>query len=97
MTTIRALALIAAALALSGCSTVGKFDNVLVISVTGDRAFVSSLYGPIGITAELREADAQALAEMARARDLIATLRAQHAARQAAQPTPPAQQQALKQ
>ena len=46
---------------LPGCSSLGKFDNVLVVSLTGDRAFVSSLYGPIGITAELREADAREL------------------------------------
>lgn len=79
-----------AAVLLSGCSTVGKFDNVLVVSLNGDRAFVSSLYGPVGITAELREVDAKALAEMARARDLINTLRAQHAARQAQQQAQPA-------
>lgn len=84
------MAILAAALALAGCSTVGKFDNVLVVSLTGDRAFVSSLYGPIGITAELRQADAQALAEMARARDLIATLRAQYAAKQAEEKAKPA-------
>lgn len=44
---------------LSACGTM--FDNVLVVSLTGDRAFVSSLYGPVGITAELREDDAAEL------------------------------------
>lgn len=86
----RTLTSLAAAALCAGCSTVGKFDNVLVVSLNGDRAFVSSLYGPVGITAELREADAQALGEMARARDLINTLRAQHAARQAQEPAKPA-------
>lgn len=84
---LRVLLIAACALLLGGCSTVGKFDNVLVMSLTGDRAFVSSLYGPIGITAELREADAHALIEMARARDLLTVLRAQAAAKQA-QPAP---------
>jgi hypothetical protein len=65
---------ICAALALSGCSTVGKFDNVLVTTLSGDRAFVSSLYGPIGITAELRAEDARELRTMrekARMMDLL--------------------------
>lgn len=44
---------------LSGCGTV--FDNALTVTLTGDRAFVTSLYGPIGITAELRDADAAEL------------------------------------
>lgn len=54
----RFLAVLALAL-LSACGTM--FDNVLVVSLTGDRAFVSSLYGPVGITAELREDDAAEL------------------------------------
>ena len=51
--------------ALTGCgSTPGRFDNLIVMSLTGDRAFVSSLYGPIGITAELRKEDAAELKRM---------------------------------
>lgn len=51
--------------ALAGCgSTPGRFDNVLVTTLSGDRAFVSSLYGPIGITAELRADDARELKRM---------------------------------
>jgi hypothetical protein len=58
----RTLVTLCAALALAGCgSTPGRFDNVLVMSITGDRAFVSSLYGPVGITAELRAEDAREL------------------------------------
>lgn len=54
-----------AALALTGCGSVpGRFDNLIVVSLAGDRAFVSSLYGPIGITAELRGADARELARL---------------------------------
>lgn len=44
---------------LGGCSA--TFENVLTTSLQGDRAFVSSLYGPIGITSELRKADADEL------------------------------------
>lgn len=90
ITIIRAAALLAAALALSGCSTVGKFDNVLARSLSGDRAFTLVLAGPFGFTLELREADAQSLDEMQRARDLINMLRAQAAAR-AQQPAQQAQ------
>lgn len=44
---------------LGGCSA--TFENVLTTSLQGDRAFVSSLYGPLGITTELRKADADEL------------------------------------
>lgn len=49
---------------LSACGS--TFDNVLVLSLTGDRAFVSSLYGPVGITAELRDEDAAELRRLIR-------------------------------
>jgi starvation-inducible outer membrane lipoprotein len=49
-------------LILAGCGSVpGRFDNLITVSLTGDRAFVSSLYGPIGVTAELRKEDAAEL------------------------------------
>lgn len=52
----------AATLAIGGCGTLqGKFENALTFTLTGDRVFVTSLYGPVGITTELREADAAAL------------------------------------
>ena len=57
------LALCAAAL--TGCSTTGKLDNLITVSLSGDRAFATSLYGPIGFTAELREQDARELRVMA--------------------------------
>jgi hypothetical protein len=70
--------------ALSGCAT-GKFDNLITMSLTGDRAFVSSLYGPVGITAELREADAKELQAMkekaAAAEQLVLMLQIQAAQR----------------
>ena len=71
---MKALCIALCTLCISGCSTVGKFDNVIVTTLTGDRAFVSSLYGPIGITAELRKDDArelQVMREKARMLDLL--------------------------
>ena len=66
----RILATICAA-ALAGCSTTGKLDNLITVSLTGDRAFATSLYGPIGFTAELREQDARELRVMAAKARLI--------------------------
>jgi len=62
MKTIFALA---ACAALTACGTSpGQFDNLLTLSLSGDRAFVTSLYGPIGVTAELRTEDARELMAM---------------------------------
>lgn len=62
---MRAITVILAAALLAGCGTLdmldGKFQNVLVLSISGDRAFVNSLYGPIGISSELRAEDAAEL------------------------------------
>lgn len=55
-------AIILAAALLAGCGTLdGKLQNVLVMSLSGDRAFVNSLYGPVGISSELRADDAAEL------------------------------------
>ena len=70
----RSLFAAAACAALAGCSTTGKLDNVLLTTLAGDRAFVASLYGPLGITAELRADDARelrAMREKARMMDLL--------------------------
>jgi hypothetical protein len=62
---MRALCTIFCLLACAGCaSKPGRFDNLIVMSLSGDRAFVSSLYGPVGITAELRADDARELKRM---------------------------------
>ena len=50
--------LIALAATLAGCGTTAAFDNVATCSLDRDRAFVASLYGPIGVTAEIRKQDA---------------------------------------
>ena len=68
--TLATLAALAACAALAGCSTAGKLDRVLLTTITGDRAFVASTYGPIGVTAELRAEDARELQRLReRARD----------------------------
>ncbi len=46
-------------LASAGCGTLdGKLENVLARSITGDRLFGNSMWGPIGIVSEFRAADA---------------------------------------
>jgi len=71
--------ILAAAALLAGCGTLdGKLQNVLTTSLTGDRAFLSSLYGPIGITSELRAEDA---AELRRLRAAAAAVPASEVAR----------------
>lgn len=50
---------------LSGCSTVaGTFDNRLTCSLAGDKAYVASLYGPIGVTAEIAAKDAKVICKV---------------------------------
>lgn len=55
--TYLALAL-AAGMASTGCATLeGKLDNRLACSVAGDKLFVVSEYGPIGIASAIADAD----------------------------------------
>ncbi|HYD00425.1 MAG TPA: hypothetical protein VEB22_04295 [Phycisphaerales bacterium] len=59
---MKTLIILCATAALAGCSSVpGRFDNRLTTTLDGSRAFVTSLYGPIGLTAELSAADAAEL------------------------------------
>lgn len=52
---------------LAGCSTIGgTFDNRLTCSLAGDKAYVASLYGPVGVTAEIAKADAAVACKAAR-------------------------------
>lgn len=82
---LKTILALAACAALTGCGSVpGRFDNLLTVSLSGDRAFVTSLYGPIGITAELRAADAReilAMREKARAAEAALSAAAQRPVR----------------
>ena len=56
---VGALAMIALT---SGCASFkGTFENRIAVTLTCDRAFVNSLYGWVGITAELSDLDAAVL------------------------------------
>jgi hypothetical protein len=61
---MKTLVTLCACMLVTACSTTGKLDNVLLTTLSGDRAFVASLYGGLGITAELRQADARELQRM---------------------------------
>lgn len=52
------LPMVFATVLLCGCATKpGRLDNRLTCTLAGDKAFVVSLYGPIGVTAEISKAD----------------------------------------
>lgn len=71
----RSIVLVALCLPLAACSSLkGTFENRITTTLTGDRAFFTSLYGPVGITAELSSEDArelQRIAEQSRAYEQI--------------------------
>jgi hypothetical protein len=47
-------------LLLSGCESTGKMlENRLSCTLSGDTAYVTSMYGPIGVTNKIAEADAR--------------------------------------
>lgn len=55
-------ALIILAALLSGCASLdGKLENRLACTVSKDRAYVVSEYGPIGITGKIAEQDRAAI------------------------------------
>ena len=59
---------IAIAAMLAGCaSTPGTFANRLTCSVARDKAYMASLYGPVGVTAEIDAADAAVVCAPAKA------------------------------
>lgn len=56
---MKALILVSA-LALSGCASIpfaDQLQNRITTTLACDRAFVASLYGPIGITSEIDKRD----------------------------------------
>lgn len=53
---------ILALLALSGCGTLdGKLQNRITHTLDCKRAFVASLWGPVGVTSEIDKADVDEL------------------------------------
>lgn len=62
---MKRIVIILASLALTGCvslpSLEGQMQNRVTTTLACDRAFVASLYGPVGITSEIDKRD---LAEM---------------------------------
>ena len=54
-----------AAVLLSGCSaTKGTFENRVSCTLDGSNMFVSSMYGPIGITSKISSADAKTVCQI---------------------------------
>lgn len=49
----------------SGCAgtKLDTFDNRLSLSLAGDKLFINSMYGPLGITSEVSDKDRAALLE----------------------------------
>ena len=51
--------------ALSGCATKPHFlDNRVVCTVAQDKAFAVSQWGPVGISAEIAEADTKVICQL---------------------------------
>jgi aromatic ring-opening dioxygenase LigB subunit len=66
--------LILLSLMLTGCGTnplAGKFTNRVSMTLGGDEAHVSSMYGPIGITSKVDPKDAEVLRELVRLRAMV--------------------------
>lgn len=61
------------ALALTGCDK-STFANRLTTTLTGDRLFVNSLYGPVGLTAELAPEDAAEIRKLLQLRPTVPVL-----------------------
>ncbi len=61
---MKGAAFILAAVLLSGCATRPEWlGNRLACSPTGHRAWIVSLWGPLGLASELDGADAQAICQ----------------------------------
>ena len=56
--------LCAMALVLTGCATTGQFENRITRTLSCDRVFVASLYGPIGVTTEIDKKDVAELCKV---------------------------------
>ena len=54
------------ALCLSACTTTGTLDNRMTCTVSGDKAFSISLYGPFGLSSEMNKQDATKICAIAK-------------------------------
>jgi outer membrane lipoprotein SlyB len=54
-------ALVVAAAALSGCATTDALTNRVACTVGKDKAYFLSLYGPVGVSAEVDKRDAEVI------------------------------------
>ena len=66
--------LIAACVALAGCSSnplKGQFANRLSVSLSGDEAYVNSMYGWLGVTSKIDGRDAEVIRELVRLRAVV--------------------------
>lgn len=59
--------IILAALAVSGCAFDGQFQNRVTTTLDCKRGFLASLYGPLGVTAEIDKADVDVICAKAQA------------------------------
>jgi aromatic ring-opening dioxygenase LigB subunit len=67
-------ALILLSLLLAGCGTnpfKGEFTNRVSMTLGGDEAHISSMYGPLGITSKVDPKDAEVLRELIRLRSMV--------------------------
>lgn len=66
---MKSLLILAAALALAGCSSLkGKFENRVAVTVDMKHALFVSKYGPLGISADVKQSDADAIIAGVKAR-----------------------------
>jgi hypothetical protein len=56
---MRTIVVMAMSVLLAGCSTLQRqFENRILCTMAKDRAMVASMWGPIGIASNVRDADA---------------------------------------
>lgn len=66
--------LVLLSLLLAGCGTnpfKGEFTNRVSMTLGGDEAHISSMYGPLGITSKVDPKDAEVLRELVRLRAMV--------------------------
>ena len=70
---------------LTGCGTnpfKGEFTNRVSMTLGGDEAHISSMYGPLGITSKVDPKDVEVLRELMRLRGIVEALQRAQAQQQ---------------